>query len=84
MKTASLFLESEQANLPIMFEIRRIAKDFVAKGSVDIFANLKVKELLKELIENKFTVHMEVLAQHHLAIFYPLPYFRTEPANCVF
>ena len=83
-KCAGLFLESEQANLPISFEIKRIVKDFVAKGTVDIFANPKVKELLKELIENKFTVHTEVLAQHHLAIFYPLPFFRTEPTNYVF
>lgn len=84
MKCAGLFLESEQANLPLHFEVRRIAKDFVAKGTVDIYTNAKVKELLKELNENKFTVHMEVLATHHLAIFYPLPYFRTEPTNLVF
>jgi len=68
-------------NLSLQFQIKRIMKDFVAKATVDIYTNTKVKELLKELNENKFTVHMEVLATHHLAIFYPLPYFRTEPTN---
>ena len=51
---------------------------------MDLFTNPKIKEVLKELIENKFTVHTEVLAQNHLAIFYPLAFFRTEPINKIF
>jgi len=83
VKCASLFLHSELQHLSVRFEIRRVAKEFLSK-SLDLYTNAKVKEVLKELIENKFTVHTEVLAQNHLAIFYPLAFFRTEPINSVF
>lgn len=83
-KSAGLFLASELPNLSMPIEIRRITKDFVAKGTVDLFQSPRVKEILKELLENKFTVHTEVLSQTHLAVMYPMPYFRTEPVNLVF
>ena len=81
LKSAGLCFDSELANLAVPFEIKRIVKDLISKGSVDLFTNQKVKEILREINTNKFTVHTEVLAKNHLAIFYPLPYFRTEPIN---
>jgi hypothetical protein len=80
-KTAGLCLDSELSNLSLPFEIKRILKESITKGPIEIYTNKKVKEVLKEIITNKFTVHTEVIAQNHLTIFYPLAYFRTEPIN---
>jgi hypothetical protein len=84
VKSGGLFFSSEIQNLSNPLEIKRIAKEFAAKGVVDLFADPKLKEMLREITTNRFTVHTEVLSQNHLAIFYPLPFFRIEPVNRVF
>ena len=59
-------------------------KDQLNKGATEIFTNSKVKEVLKEFVNNKITLYMEVISENHLVIFYPIPFFRVEPINSVF
>ena len=84
MKGAGLLVASELANLSLPREIRRIVQELLNKGRIQIFMNKKIKEILGELVHNKYTVHMEVIAENHLTILYPMPFFRVEPVNQVF
>ena len=83
-KSAGLLVASELPNLSMPREIRRIVQDVLNKGRIQLFTNKKIKEILGELVHNKFTLHMEVIAENHLTIFYPMPFFRVEPVNQVF
>ena len=83
-KGGGLLVTSELANLSIPREIRRIIQELLNKGRIQIFVNKKIKEILGELVNNKFTVLMEVIAENHLTILYPMPFFRVEPVNQVF
>ena len=83
-KSAGLLVASELPNLSMPREIKRIVQDLLNKGRIQIFQNKKIKEILGELVHNKFTLHMEVIAENHLTIFYPMPFFRVEPVNQVF
>ena len=80
-KSAGLLVASELANLSQPREIKRIIQDLINKGRVQIFANKKMKEILGELVNNKNTLHMEVICENHLTIMYPMPFFRVEPVN---
>ena len=82
-KSAGLLVASELANLSQPREIKRIVQDLINKGRVQIFANKKMKEILGELVNNKNTLHMEVICENHLTIMYPMPFFRVEPVNQV-
>ena len=48
---------------------------------MDIFENEKIKAVLKKLISNNSYVVFDILADNHLAIFYPLPYFELDVIN---
>ena len=82
-KSAGLLVASELQNLSMPREIKRIVQDLLNKGRIQIFVNKKMKEILGELVNNKNTVHMEVIAENHLTIMYPMPFFRVEPVNQV-
>lgn len=84
-KSAGLCLPSELTSLALPREIKRIVHDQLVKNNQEnIFANKKVKEILQVFINTKNATHMEVIAENHLTIFYPLPFFRVEPINMTF
>jgi hypothetical protein len=47
VKCAGIVFDSEIQNLSLSFEIKRIVKDFIAKGTLELFYNSKVKEVLE-------------------------------------
>ena len=84
LKSAGCCLPSECTNLALPLEIKRIVNKFSAKNiKLGIFDNEKVKEILNVFITNKFSLYMEVIGGSHLAIFFPMPFFRVEPINQV-
>ena len=84
LKSAGTCLPSECSNLALPLEIKRIVNRFSTKNiKLSIFDNPKVKEVLQVFINNKFSLYMEVIGGSHLAIFFPMPFFRVEPINQV-
>ena len=84
-KSAGLCLPSELTSLALPREIKRIVHDQLVKNNqFNIFTNKKVKEILQVFGNTKNATHMEVIADNHLTIFYPLPFFRVEPINMTF
>lgn len=74
-KSAGILAKSEQHHLASPLEIKRIAKETLNKGYIDIYTNSKVAELLKEFSNNQISVVMQVFGGSHLAIFLPIVYF---------
>jgi len=84
LKSAGTCLPSECTNLALPLEIKRIVNRYSSKNvKMSIFDNAKVKEILQIFVTNKFSLYMEVIGGSHLAIFFPLPFFRVEPINQV-
>lgn len=59
----------------------RLLKEASQRSSVDIFENVKIQVILKKMVHSKSHVHFDVIAENHLAIFYPLPYFDLDVIN---
>lgn len=55
-KSAGILVGSEQNNLSKPLEIKRIAKDTLNRGSLDIFANPKIKEVLNDFTNNQTSI----------------------------
>lgn len=51
-KSAGILAKSEQQNLDKPLEIKRIAKETLNKGNLDVFTNSKIQEILKEFSNN--------------------------------
>jgi hypothetical protein len=83
-KTGGLCLASELEALTIPTEIEKRLKEFNQKTEIDVFTHPKVKEILRNIVNTKFHTVIEVMGGNHVAIFYPLPYFRLETINKVF
>jgi len=43
-----------------------------------------VKEILQVFMNTRNSTQMEVIAENHLTIFFPMPFFRLEPINKTF
>ena len=82
-KTAGLCVPSEFTNLQLPLEIKRILRESLNKGQLNIYTNSKVREILNQFVNNQLSVVMEVLGESHLALFVPMAYFQVEPLNIV-
>lgn len=82
-KSAGILVKSEFHNLDQALEIKRIAKETMTRGHVDVFTNPKVKEVLKEISNNQMSVVTQVFGGSHLVIFLPIVYFSVETLNIV-
>ena len=83
-KSAGLCLPSELTGLALPREIKRIVQDQLTKSNnnnLSIFQNKKVKEILQIFLNTRNATQMEVIADNHLTIFFPIPFFRVEPIN---
>jgi hypothetical protein len=74
-KTAGLCVPSEFNNLQLPLEIKRIIRETMNRGTLDIYSNAKVREILDQIVNNQLSVVMEVLGDSHLVMFAPLAYF---------
>lgn len=74
-KTAGLCVPSEFNNLQLPLEIKRIMRETMNRGYVDIYTNPKVREILHQFVHNQLSVVIEVLAGSHLVLFVPSAYF---------
>ncbi len=84
-KSAGLCLPSELTSLALPREIKRIVHDQLVKNNqFNVFTNRKVKEIMQVFLNTRNSTHMEVIAENHLTIFYPMPFFRVEPINMTF
>ena len=78
-------MPSELTCLALPREVKRIVTDQLGKNSqLNIFTNKKVKEIMQLFLNTKNATHMEVIAENHMTIFYPMPFFRVEPVNLTF
>ena len=84
MKTAGLCVPSELDNLNSIVEVEKRVKEMSAKTEIDIYSNPKMKEILHQIIYNKFHMVTEVIGDGHIVLFFPLPYFRLEAINKAF
>ena len=64
--------------------MKRIVSEALSKNKLELFADKRIKEAIDIFINNKFQTHMEVIAENHLTIFYPLPFFHVNCINKVF
>ena len=84
-KSAGLCLPSELTSLALQREIKRIVQDQIVKNNqFNVFTNKKVKEILQVFMNTRNSTQMEVIAENHLTIFFPMPFFRLEPINKTF
>jgi len=68
--------------LAVPKEVKRIVQDQLSKNNqFNHFTNKKAKEIMQIFLNTKNATHMEVIAENHLTIFYPMPFFRVEPVN---
>ena len=84
-KSAGLCVPSELASLAVPKEVKRVVLDQLATNSnFNLFTNKKVKEAMQVFMNTRNATQMEVIADNHLTIFYPMPFFRVEPINMTF
>ena len=84
-KSAGLCVPSELASSAVPKEVKRVVLDQLATNSnFNLFTNKKVKEAMQVFMNTRNATQMEVIADNHLTIFYPMPFFRVEPINMTF